>query len=124
MLKYTVMILSLLPSIGVAGLSTFTCNYTHNCNVEDGCSESGFTLKFMLDTITHDAFMIGNNGMSEVYFHLGTDGVSFIEFLQTGAAQTTTIAFDQTSAHSRNSIILSEMLASQYYGTCDVETDE
>jgi len=45
-------------------------------------------------------------------------GITLIEVLPTGAVQTTTIAKDGRSVHSRHSIIIGDLVPSQYFGQC------
>ena len=77
-----------------------------------------FTLQFTLDTVTNKTFLIGNQGVVEVTFVNGVDGVTFLETLSTGAVQTTTVAKSGASIHSRHTLIAGQFSASQYYGSC------
>jgi len=49
---------------------------------------------------------------------VGLSGVTFLEKLTAGVVQTTTVANDGRSVHSRHTIIGKEMVPSQYYGYC------
>ena len=48
----------------------------------------------------------------------GYAGITFQETLGTGAVQTTTIAKDGKSVHSRHTMSPGMLTPSQYYGTC------
>lgn len=76
-----------------------------------------FSLRFVIDTTTGKAVLVGNNGFSGVKVHIGKNGYTFIETLMTGAVQTTTVDGQGGAVHSRHSI-LGELLPSQYYGRC------
>jgi hypothetical protein len=65
--------------------------------------------------------MIGNNGISDVDAHVGPLGITFMEKLNGGVVQTTTVAGEGTSVHSRHSVIGKKMTPSQYYGQCKVQ---
>jgi hypothetical protein len=77
-------------------------------------------LEFALDNLTGKAVIIGNLGMSDVDIFSGSDGLTFQEKLRTGAIQTTTIARDGRSVHSRHTLFTLEdgLTPSQYYGQC------
>ena len=66
--------------------------------------------------MTNKPVLIGNQGVEEVTFVNGVYGVTFLEFLSTGAVQTTTVAKSGASVHSRHTLIAGEFSASQYYG--------
>jgi len=94
------------------------CSYPNYSN-EEGLSKSNeFNLEFRYDTVTEDAFMVGNNGLSEVGVIKGSKGMTFLEFLSTGAVQTTTIANNNKSVHSRHTLLWGDLIPSQYYGKC------
>ena len=75
-------------------------------------------MEFVVDTITRKAVIMGNNGMSDVAVVSGKQGITFQETLGSGAVQTTTIAKDGSSVHSRHTIMVGKLMPSQYYGTC------
>ena len=67
--------------------------------------------------------MNGGNGSTEVRLSMRADkdGVNVLEITDSGNAMLTTILFSGQSVHSRNSVIMDEFIASQYYGTCDIK---
>ena len=75
-------------------------------------------MEFAYDEVTGKAVMIGNQGVADVEIHMGPGGVTFSEKLIGGVVQTTTVANDGRSVHSRHTIIGKEMVPSQYYGQC------
>jgi hypothetical protein len=83
-----------------------------------GLAAEKFALEFALDTITKKAVIIGNAGMSDVAAVGGSQDITFQETLGSGAVQTTTIANDASSVHSRLTMIGGKLTPSQYYGTC------
>ena len=93
------------------------CDYT-NMASPTGLGVEKFSLEFALDTITNKAVIIGKTGMADVAVVTGTDGITFQETLESGAVQTTTIANNTSSVHSRHSMFGKKLIPSQYYGTC------
>ena len=93
------------------------CNYTSYASPERVVAVA-FPMEFVVDTITRKAVIMGNNGMSDVAVVSGTEGFTFQETLSSGAVQTTTIAKDGSSVHSRHTIMLGKLTPSQYYGAC------
>jgi hypothetical protein len=67
-LRYKIYQLLLTLSIASFGANaeviSYYCSYP-NYNDEEGLSRSdGFNIEFKYDTVTEDAFMVGNNGLS------------------------------------------------------------
>ena len=82
-----------------------------------------FEMSFVVDSTTEKAFTIGNAGVNEVELETGSNAVTFLEALETGVVQSTTIVLDTMEAvHSRHTIILSILAPSQYYGSCSTLT--
>jgi hypothetical protein len=75
-------------------------------------------MEFTYDDVIGKAAMIGHQGVADVEIHMGPSGVTFSEKLTGGVVQTTTVANDGRSVHSRHTIIGKEMVPSQYYGRC------
>jgi hypothetical protein len=84
----------------------------------EGLFRDDFRMEFSYDDVTGKAVMIGNQGLADVEIHMGPSGVTFSEKLTGGVVQTTTVANDGRSVHSRHTIIGREMVPSQYYGQC------
>jgi hypothetical protein len=105
------------PTMAHAETLRWKCNYTSRASPE-GLAADKFSMEFVLDTITVKAVIVGNNGMSEVAVVSGNQGTTFQETLRSGAVQTTTIANDASSVHSRHTMLSGKLTPSQYYGTC------
>ena len=106
-----------------AELVTFSCDFPNYVNDETKGTQN-FKLEFNVDTISGQSFMMGNLGMSEVLNFMGSDGISFIEMLDTGSVQTTTVVLLPDSelgsaVHSRHTMI-SGLVPSQNYGYCTI----
>ncbi|MBR0823754.1 hypothetical protein [Bradyrhizobium liaoningense] len=102
---------------GRAETLRWKCDYTLIASPK-GLAAEAFSLEFALDTATKKAVIIGNAGMSDVAAVGGNQGITFQEKLASGAIQTTTIANDGSSVHSRHTIIGRAVVPSQYYGKC------
>ncbi|MCX8226741.1 MAG: hypothetical protein OTI35_11745 [Sulfitobacter sp.] len=109
------------PSLGLAEVKKLACTFPtfHTSNEVDMSKSGGFALSFAFDTTTNDAFLEGNNGLAPVTLLRGNSGLTFVELLQTGALQSTTVALNGSAVHSRHTIIGSQLTPSQYYGSCD-----
>jgi hypothetical protein len=112
------MIFSLLISTGGVSLAkpvSFVCHFS-------GVREP---ITYIVDSLTLDkggnrtATMVGNNGTASVFTMAGTDAVSFIEPVQSGAAHMTTIAKSGTAIYSRHTLIAGQFVHSQNIGKCD-----
>ena len=102
---------------------TFTCDYQLIAS-EDGLKKpsSEFMLRFVVDTNKNNAYMLGNLGSTEVtIISTGAEGVTFVEVTDTGNVMTTTITKSGDSVHSRNSVVLGDLVPSQYYGKCVIQ---
>jgi|GEM_PF-940045 len=84
----------------------------------DGVAAEQMNLIFKVDSLSHRAYMEGNNGIVEVGLHIGDDAFSFTENVASGTTQTTTITRDGEAVHSRNTVIVGEIVASQFFGRC------
>jgi len=96
---------------------TYECQFDYRIDL-DGKTEEPFPLTFKIDTTSHRAFMEGNVGIVDVEFFVGDEALSFIEKVASGAIQTTTIARDGWAVHSRNTVLLGEIIAAQHFGCC------
>lgn len=105
------------PTMVRADTLRWKCDYTSIASPK-GLSAEKFSLEFALDTITKKAVIIGNAGMSDVAAVGGNQGITFQETLGSGAVQTTTIANDASTVHSRHTMMGGKLMPSQYYGTC------
>ena len=116
--QFLLLVILTITSFSVSAKAiSYYCSYPPYSD-EDGRGAEDFNLEFKYDTITHDAFMVGNNGISKVAAIKESQGITFLELLSTGAVQTTTIANNYKSVHSRHTLFLDNLMPSQYYGTC------
>ena len=98
---------------------TYTCDFNIFVDADGIHKAEDFRLEFAYDVATNDAFFIGNNGVSSVVAVAGSEGITFLERLNSGAVQSTTIDGSGYAAHSRHTIIGTELVPSQYYGNCE-----
>ena len=105
------------PTMAHAEAVRWKCDYTSMASPERVVAVK-FSLEFVADAITKKAVIMGNNGMSDVAVVGGKQGITFQETLGSGAVQTTTIANNGSSVHSRHTMMGGDLVPSQYYGTC------
>jgi hypothetical protein len=104
---------------GIAETTTFTCEYLQFSDQNGGHTEKEpFRFSFLLDSDTRKAYLVGNNGSSEIEYRPAADRLVFIEHTASGNVLVTAIARDGQSVHSRHPFVGDKFLASQYYGTC------
>ena len=108
------------PFVAEAKRYRYDCAYPKYATPDGLKNSDGFELEFAVDDITGKAVMIGNNGVSGVDAHTGNLGVTFMERLNGGVIQTTIIANNGNSVHSRHTILTDQMVSSQYYGRCSI----
>jgi hypothetical protein len=94
------------------------CTYSEKASQAGIETDVNLHLDFAFDDVTRKAMVFGTDG-SDVDVHMGSSAISFMQKLETGAVQTTVIAFGGDSTHSRH-ILLSDkdLVPSQYYGRC------
>ena len=120
--KVDLLVIVLAATVGAsstvaAKTSRWNCQFNLRAAAE-GSFKDDFRMEFTYDDVAGKAVMIGNQGVTDVEIHMGQSGVSFSEKLLSGVVQTTTVANDGRSVHSRHTIIGREMVPSQYYGCC------
>ncbi|WP_157440921.1 hypothetical protein [Aestuariivita boseongensis] len=114
------LLMTMQADTAAAGSIRFQCLYHFACSKFGDCGSADFTLEFVIDSTTKRAVLIGNNGLATVQAYEGANSVTFLEALASGAVQTTTIADDGSSVHSRHTIIGENISNSQFIGTCTV----
>jgi hypothetical protein len=109
----------LVASQAFAEVVTYSCSFDTLASPE-GVKTTEFAMKFTYDSLTEKAFITGNEGVSEVSLHKGGSAVTFLEPLDTGVVQVTTVVQDSGKAvHSRHSVLSgTRLVPSQYYGSC------
>ena len=100
----------------------YDCSFNMYSNQKShGTEESPpFKLIYSYDDSTGKAIAKGNATTISVLVHKGADAITFIEPLDSGAIQSTTITTDNKAVHSRHSIIVTMFNPHQMYGSCDV----
>lgn len=105
------------PSL--ANTITFDCDYkTYSDEQGNHKVDKPFRMTFLIDSKAEKAYMIGHAGSSEVEMIPNAQGFTLVEVTGTGNVMTTAIADSGKSVHSRNGIVLGNIVPSQYYGTC------
>ena len=105
------------PTASVGEVLTWECDFETRVDA-GGTHAEDMRLIFKIDTISQRATMEGNAGLVDVNLHIGDDAFSFTEWVGSGAIQTTTITRDGFGVHSRNMVILGEIVAAQHFGMC------
>lgn len=109
----------LVASTCVLATTTYNCSFG-SFSDNKGNHADKLELAFLIDDESEKAYIIGNNGSSEVAHIYRGDGRSFVEITGTGNVMVTTIAPNLKAVHSRNSVMLGQIIPSQYYGECVV----
>ena len=99
---------------------TYFCKYPLWSDEEGVHEANDFNLTFIVDEENNTAYMVGNNGTEEIVIIPSIGSTNFIEVTDTGNMMTTTIDTKLKSVHSRNSVLLGDLIASQYYGSCEI----
>ncbi|MEN9846092.1 MAG: hypothetical protein RIS36_1239 [Pseudomonadota bacterium] len=102
-----------------AETTTFNCEYLLYSD-PNGRHEENPPLSFslLLDSNTKKAYLLGNNGASEIVYRANGDRLTFLEETATGNLLVTVVARDGQSVHSRHPFVGDKFLATQYYGRC------
>ena len=98
----------------------FECEYRFFSSDLLKIETADFSLKFIVDD-DGKAFIIGNAGAESVTPIMSENGISFIEVTAGGSVQTTAVDWSGTSSHSRNTLLDSGLVPSQYYGKCVIK---
>ena len=110
---------ALLPCLAVAATTSHVCLFTVEASPKGlAKQEKPFELRYVVDTTTKKAYLVGNAGSSEVEIIPNTDGISFVEITNSGNVMVTAIAANGAAVHSRNGIMFKSLVPSQFYGTC------
>jgi hypothetical protein len=103
--RYALTTLILQSPMALAETTTFECDYpTYSDGKLVKKVDAPFRLTFLLDLGAKKAYMIGNNGSSEITAIPNTDGVSFLEVTHSGNVMVTAITKNGRSVHSRSTI--------------------
>jgi len=110
---------ALLPAVAYGATTSYTCKFAVEATPK-GLSKqaSPFELRFVVDSSTRKAYLMGNLGSSEVAVIPNTDGISFLEITASGNVMVTAVTNSGEAVHSRNGIMFKELVPSQFYGKC------
>jgi len=106
--------------------TTFFCEFRNYANQKGSFSDDALDFTIVTNDNNDTFTMKGNNGTSGGTTIRGEKGLSFVEVTETGNIATTTMVISepyggkQQAAHSRNMLVNGKLLASQYYGTCQL----
>ncbi len=105
-----------------SAVTTITCDYDAFASIQrvEQAIEI-MQLVFTVDTETSEAQIIRKTGVTDVDLYPSGGGFTFIEVNERGNVLTTTVDIHGKTAHSRNTILDSELIPSQFYGTCNYE---
>lgn len=112
-------VVALLPAVAHGATISYTCEFSVEATPK-GISKqaSPFELRFVVDTSTRKAYLLGNAGSAKVEVIPNTDGISFVEITASGNVMVTAITNSGEAVHSRNGIMSKELVPSQFYGKC------
>ena len=118
-MRKLIVLLLLLPLAALADTTTFVCDYKTSFDPETGLQKvtKPFIRTFVIDN--DKAYLVGDDGYVDVIAIPGDHGVTFVEVASSGFVLTTTILVSGASVHSRHTVMLGELFASQLYGQCD-----
>ena len=104
-------------SIAAADTTSYICKYSVEAT-PTGLTKQVLELRYILNSKTQKAYLLGNAGSSEVQVIPNIDGISFVEITDSGNVMVTAITTSGESVHSRNGILSDQLVPSQYYGKC------
>lgn len=112
--------LALATSLSFGAPTSFVCTFPAVATPAGLKKEAKpFELRFMADSDTEKTYILGNNGANEVMPIKNKDsGTSYIEITGSGNVMVTAITASGEAVHSRNTILSSGLVPSQYYGKC------
>jgi len=117
---FSIIILFFTSQNAYATLTTITCDYDRYASIQKvEQTIEVMQLVFTVDTESSKAQIIRKSGMTDIDLYPTGGGFTFIEVNERGNVLTTTVDINGKSAHSRNTIIDSELVPSQFYGSCD-----
>jgi len=113
-------LLLLFSQAGYTAVTTFECHFPKAANKSKFITNDPMKLTFIIDSETKKAYMRGNVGVNEVMLVPNLSGITFVEITGSGNVMSTSIAKNGEAVHSRNTLLESGLVASQYYGKCKV----
>lgn len=117
---FTIILFFSISQNAFSALTTINCDYDTFASVQQvEATIEVMQLTFTVDTETSEAQVIRENGITDVDLYPTGGGFTFVEVNESGNVLTTTVDIHGKSAHSRNTILDSELIPSQFYGSCD-----
>lgn len=108
-----------IANLSSAATSSFDCKFNLEATSSGLTKQSPlFELRFISDDEKKSAYLMGNSGSAEVRLIQNAGGISFVEITTSGNVMVTTIAKSGDAVHSRNTVMQSQLVPSQYYGKC------
>lgn len=121
-LIFTIIIFSIISQNAYSALTTITCDYDTFASVKKVESTSEIMqLIFTVDIESSTAQVMHSNNAVDVDLYPTGGGFTFVEVNEKGNVLTTTVDIHGKSAHSRNTILDSQLVPSQFYGECDYD---
>ncbi|QMU61797.1 MAG: hypothetical protein GKR92_08840 [Gammaproteobacteria bacterium] len=119
---FTIFLYCMTVQHAYSAVTTITCDYDAFASIQrvEQAIEI-MQLVFTVDTETSEAQIIRKTGVTDVDLYPSGGGFTFIEVNERGNVLTTTVDIHGKTAHSRNTILDSELIPSQFYGTCNYE---
>lgn len=111
-----------LPDLAWSNSATFSCSFVESCIRDEGCSLTDLKIDYVINLQTGDAQAMGNLGNVSVMPLVGDELISFVQPLDSGAVQATTIFPDGSAVHSRHTYILDTSFPQQLFGTCETSS--
>ena len=109
----------LTANLSIAATSSFDCKFNLEATSSGLTKQSPlFELRFISDDEKKSAYLMGNNGSAEVKVIQNAGGISLVEVTSSGNVMVTTITKSGEAVHSRNTVMQSQLVPSQYYGKC------
>ncbi|MBL8908827.1 MAG: hypothetical protein JNM20_19305 [Rhizobiales bacterium] len=131
-MKLSPRLLALLAAAALAGVVApsceakalkWSCTYPATANPGGVFKREPQELIFGIDETGEHATVTRAQGTHAVEVFAGTDGLTFIDRLKSGAVEVTTIDSAGKSVHSRHAILGGLLIPSQSYGTCAAVED-
>jgi hypothetical protein len=117
---FKIIILFIISQNAYSALTTITCDYDTFASVKQvEPTAEIMQLVFTVDIENSMAQVIRSNNVSDVKLYPTGGGFTFVEVNEIGNVLTTTVDIHGKSAHSRNTILDSQLIPSQFYGECD-----
>jgi len=121
-MRFLLSALLLLPLYSFAATVNYSCDYTSYSDQKGNHkAKDKFVLNFIVDTGSGKSYLLGNNGSAEIKSFIYEDRAIFIEVTATGNIISTAVDSNLNSVHSRNSVIIGELVPSQHYGKCTIK---